>query len=435
MSYDFVEDIQRGILHLSLKDKSFFTEVMNLIKPEYFDYSPHSKMYESIVEFYSEYRKLPTPPVLMEEVKSKINERENFSDYMEEINSISSMDSSEIVDEQYYMGLVEKFAKESSMKEAIKSSIGLIEEGRASEVEHVVKEALMVGRDIDHGQIYFKDVKNRWIREISQKEQERFPTIFPVCNAHLEGGNSRGELCVAVAPPGVGKSIFLVNQSVKTLISNKKVLFVTLEMSQDKVAKRFDSIMTHIPYNSLVKPQSQTELNERHKIFKAKFPNAELVIKEFPTGTVNANSIRQLLNQLALHQDFIPDMIAVDYLELMLPIRKTDQEHTAQMRIAEELRAIGQEHNVLMWTVTQTNRDGESVELITKREMGGSYDKIKPVDWAVSLNQTSEEYDSGEMRAYVLKARDAKQKYIVPMNIDYRTLIMEASNGNTQEED
>ena len=435
MSYDFVEDIQRGILHLSLRDKSFFTEVMNLIKPEYFDYSPHSKMYESIVEFYSEYRKLPTPPVLMEEVKSKINERENFSDYMEEINSISSMDSSEIVDEQYYMGLVEKFAKESSMKEAIKSSIELIEEGRASEVEHVVKEALMVGRDIDHGQIYFKDVKNRWIREISKKGEDRFPTIFPICNTHLEGGNSRGELCVAVAPPGVGKSIFLVNQSVKTLISNKKVLFVSLEMSQDKIAKRFDSVMTHIPYNSLVKPQSQAELNERHKIFKAKFPNAELVIKEFPTGTINANNIRQLLNQLALHQNFVPDMIAVDYLELLMPIRKTDQEHIAQMRIAEELRAIGQEHNLLMWTVTQTNRDGESVEVITKREMGGSYDKIKPVDWAISLNQTSEEYDNGEMRAYVLKARDAKQKYIVPMNIDYRTLIMEVANGNTQEEE
>ena len=435
MGYDFVEDIQRGILHLSLKDKAFFIEVMNLIKPEYFEYSPHSKMFESIVEFYSEYKKLPTPPVLMEEVKCKLGQRDNFSDYMEEISSISSMDRSEIVDEQYYMGLVEKFAKESSMKEAIKASIELIEEGRTSEVEQVVKKAILVGRDIDNGQIYFKDVQNRWIREISQKEEERFPTIFPVCNTHLEGGNSRGELCVAVAPPGVGKSIFLVNQCVRTLMSNKKVLFVTLEMSQDKVAKRFDSVMTHIPYNSLVKPQSQTELNERHSIFKAKFPDAELVIKEFPTGTITANNIRQLLTQLSLHEDFIPDMIAVDYLELLVPIRKTDQEHVAQMRIAEELRAIGQEHNMLMWTVTQTNRDGESVEVITKREMGGSYDKIKPVDWAVSLNQTSEEYDNGEMRAYVLKARDARQKYIVPINIDYRTLIMEAGNGGQKEEE
>ena len=136
-----------------------------------------------------------------------------------------------------------------------------------------------------------------------------------------------------------------------------------------------------------------------------------------------------------MHEDFIPDMVAVDYLELMMPIRKTDQEHVAQMRIAEELRAIGQEHKMLMWTVTQTNRDGESVEVITKREMGGSYDKIKPVDWAISLNQTSEEYDNGEMRAYVLKARDARQKYIVPMNIDYRTLIMEVGNGNQKEEE
>ena len=174
-------------------------------------------------------------------------------------------------------------------------------------------------------------------------------------------------------------------------------------------------------------------MNERHTIIKAKFPNAELVIKEFPTGTITANNIRALLTQLALHDDFVPDMIAIDYLELLLPIRKTDQEHVAQMRIAEEIRAIGQEFKMLIWTVTQTNRDGESVELITKREMGGSYDKIKPVDWAISLNQTSEEYDEGRMRVYILKARDAKQKYVVPVNIDYRTLLMETGNGQKEE--
>jgi len=433
MNYDFVEDIQRGILNLSLKDKAFFIEVMNLIKSEYFEYPPHSKMYQSISEFYTQYRKLPTPAVLMEEVKGKLGPKENFSDYMEEINSISAMDASEITDETYYMNLVEKFAKESAMKEAIMQSISLIEEGKAAEVRGVVENALMVGRNVDNGQIYFKDVHNRWIREISQKHEQRFPTIFPICNAHLEGGNSRGELCMAVACPGVGKSIFLVNQSVKILKQDKKVLFVSLEMSQDKIAKRFDSVMTHIPYNSLTGQKSQTELNERHTIIKAKFPNAELVIKEFPTGTITANNIRALLTQLALHDDFVPDMIAIDYLELLLPIRKTDQEHVAQMRIAEEIRAIGQEFKMLIWTVTQTNRDGESVELITKREMGGSYDKIKPVDWAISLNQTSEEYDEGRMRVYILKARDAKQKYVVPVNIDYRTLIMDTGNGQKEE--
>lgn len=433
--YDFEEDIQRGILYFSMTDKEFLLEVINLIKPEYFEYPSHSKIFDVILSHFSKFKDTPPKPVLAEEVKKLLNKSEDFSDYTEEINHIYNMDSSSVTNSTYYMDLVEKFAKQSAMKEAITESIGLIQDGRVEEVEHKVKTALKVSREVDNGQIYFKDIQNRWIRELSSSDSEKFPTILDSCNNYLEGGNSRGELCIVVAPPGRGKSLYLVNQGVKALVSNKKVLYISLEMSEDKIAKRFDSVMTHIPYNTLSKPTSQTELALRHSKVKAKFPESELVIKEFPTGTANVNSIRHLMSQLELLENFVPDVILVDYLELLMPIRQTEQEHISQMRISEELRALGMESNTLMWTATQTNREGESVQLITKRELGGSYDKIKPADFALSLNQTAEEYDEGEMRGYVLKARDGKQFYVIPMSVDYRTLIMKQGYGNQEEEE
>jgi len=108
----------------------------------------------------------------------------------------------------------------------------------------------------------------------------------------------------------------------------------------------------------------------------------------------------------------------------------------AQQRISEELRGLAVEYNCLVWTATQTNREGKKVKLITDAQLGDSYGKIRTADWAVSLNQTEEEYDNGRIRAYVVKARDSKQRYIVPMDVDYTTLrMMEGSITEDMEND
>lgn len=423
--YDFVENIQRGILHLVLKDRDFFTEVINLIQPEYFENPPHEKIYSVAYNYFEEYKLLPTKDILLQELKGVMNQKEHLSDYEDELFEIDALNPEDVENKEYLMDLVEGFAKRESMKAAIREGVRLINEDNPEAIEEVIKKALLIGRDIDYGQVYFKDVQERWIRENENRDEIKYPTILEKCNKYLDGGNSRKELCMVVATPGTGKSLFLVNQGVRTLMTNKKVLFVTLEMSQDKVAKRFDSIMTMIPHNQLGKPTGQRELRERHQMFKEKFPNAELIIKEFPTGQANVNNIRQLLSKLDLHEGFRPDLIIVDYLELLLPIRKTEAEYMAQQRIAEEIRGMAMEFNILIWTATQTNRQGESVELITRRELGDSYGKIRTADWAISLNQTAEEYDNGQMRGYIIKSRDSKQKYIIPMSVNYSTLVME----------
>jgi hypothetical protein len=196
-------------------------------------------------------------------------------------------------------------------------------------------------------------------------------------------------------------------------------------MAEDKIAQRFDSILTMIPNVKLKDKSVYPLLKERLNQVQKKFDQAQLIIKEFPVGQLTVNQVRSLLVQLKLHHDFVPDLLIVDYLELLRPNRAIDAEYQAQERIAQELRGLAMEHNFLVWTATQTNRMGKKVATITDAELGDSYGKIRPADWAISLNQTEEEYEKGRMRVYVVKARDSKQHYRISAGVNYTNLIME----------
>jgi len=327
---------------------------------------------------------------------------------------------------------VEEFARQRAMDQAVRKAMVILnEEGEIAEVEELVKNALLVNRNVDVGQEYFEDVHARLLRSYQENNENKIGTVFTTHDRHLEGGLAAKELAIVVAPPGVGKSLYLVNQGAHAIYEGKNVLYVSLEMSQDKIAGRFDSVLTEIRNADLKKPHAQLKLKDRLHEVKEK-TNGRLLIKEFPTGASNVNQLRALLVQLRLHKNFVPDLIIVDYLELLRPNRIIDSEYQAQQRIAEELRGLGVEHNCLIWTASQTNRQARKVNIITDAELGDSYGKIRPADWVISLNQTQEEYDEGSMRVFVIKARDSKQHYLINVSIDYSTLQMREPSHEEQ---
>ena len=283
---------------------------------------------------------------------------------------------------------------------AVRKSVAILnDKGDISQVEELVKEALLINRNVDVGQDYFDDVSGRLLRTFQATSKTRFPTVFPFHNKELDGGLSRKELAMVVAPPGVGKSLYLVNQGATSILNGDNVLYISCEMSQDKIAGRFDSVLTYLKNATLKQPQTQLKLKSRLNEVKTK-SNGRLIIKEFPTGLSNVNQIRALLVQLRLHKDFVPDLIIVDYLELLRPNR--------------------------------INRQARKVAIITDAELGDSYGKIRPADWVISLNQTKEEYDEGAMRVYVMKARDARQHYLINVSVDYSTLQMKEPSSESQ---
>ena len=425
MTYQLSDNVQKGCLYLVKHDLEFFSQIVTLIKPEFFEFPSYQRIYQGVKDYYDKYKNLPSDAALVDFIKFTTPENiKDDNDYEEDLNSVNQIDKDIFNHKEFIMDIVEDFARKGAMTEAIRKSVTLLKEEKFSEIEQLIKEALLVSRDVEIGQDYFDDVKNRVSRMFQKKAENKFRTVFPTFDKNLEGGLSAKELAIVVAPPGTGKSLYLVNQAAKCLLDGKNVLYISLEMSEDKIGNRFDSILTMLKNAKLKEPATQLKLHERLDLIKEKTAG-RLIIKEFPTGAANVNNIRSLLIQLRLHKNFVPDLIIVDYLELLRPNRIIDSEYMAQQRIAEELRGLASEHKALVWTASQTNRQARKVSIITDAELGDSYGKIRPADWVISLNQSQEEHDKGQMRVYVIKARDSKQHYIVPTSVDYSTLRME----------
>lgn len=425
MSYSFSDNIQRGILYLVKHDKDFYSQISSLIKPEYFEFPSYAFIFDRVKSHYDKYKVIPSDDILLEDINKNLPKGQLLSEYEDDIQQINNIDPSVSENREFVLDLVEDFARKQAISQAIKDSVVLLKENRISEIEEKVRQAMLVSREVDVGQLYFQDVDNRFHRLFDNKQKKKYKTVFNTFNDFLDGGLNSKELAIVIAPPGVGKSLYLVNQGAVALKENKKVLYISLEMAEDKIAQRFDSILTLVPNHKLKDKATYPLLKERLSIVQKKFDGAQLIIKEFPVGQLNVNQIRALLVQLKLHHDFVPEILIVDYLELLRPNRQIDAEYMAQERIAQELRGLAMEHNILVWTATQTNRTGKKVATITDAELGDSYGKIRPADWAISLNQTEEEYEKGRMRVYVVKARDAKQHYRISASVNYTNLTME----------
>jgi len=436
--YPFSSNVQRGIIYLLKNDHDFFSQIAPLVSPEYFEYPAHAKIYEAVVSHYDEYLSIPTDDFIIEDIRKEIGDNGKISDYVEELEDINAINPESIENKEYVLDLVEDFAKKEALKGAIKDSIIHLKNENYGAIENNIREALTVSRQVDIGQNYFSDISDRFRRlyEVSDKERDLFKTMIPSLNRAIEGGLQRKEIGMVVAPPGVGKSLFLANQCVQSLMENRKVLYISLEMSEDRVAQRLDSIASLISQRKMKSdPTSLVKVRERLNLFKEKFSNGDLVIKELPCGSTSVHGIRALLSILRNHERFEPDVIIVDYIGLLRSNDKGMAKYEAMEQTVSEMRGMAQEHNCVVWTATQTNRQGRNVRLITDSELGDSYGQIRPVDLAVSLNQNREEYDEGRMRLYAMKVRNGRAFFTVPLNINYSTLRIEEGEQDDAEEE
>jgi replicative DNA helicase len=421
-TYELSDNIQRGIIYLSKSDPHFLTQAMPMVKAEYFEYPSHQKMYKIVVDYYLKYKKLPSDDFILEDVKQVKTSNELFSDYRDELDLINGLDENSLNNEDYLLDLVESFAKEQSLKDAIIRSAEMVKAKKYSEIEPIMRDAMTVSRNVDLGLDYFSDIEERWDRLNSDTHNAEHRTIFKSLNDALEGGLASKELAMVVAPPGVGKSLYLANQAVRSCLDGSNVLYITLEMAEDRVAQRLDSIFSRIKQDQL--KHRCDDLKNRLEQVTATVPDrGGLKIKEFPTKRAGVNQLRAYLNQLSNYENFKPDVIIIDYLEL-LATESEMAEYQAQERLAQELRGLAIEHKCLVWTATQTNREGKKVRLITDTELADSYGKTRVCDLVISINQDEEEFDKGKSRVYIIKSRNGRARFIIPAKMDYQRLVI-----------
>jgi len=425
VAYTFQDSIQRGVIYLAKSDENFLVQIMPMVKADYFEFPSHQKMYTVICDFYSTYSKSPTDDQLLEEVKKIQVSHELFGDYKDELACINELDEKSLDNQEYYIDLVEEFAKEQAIKEAILKSVDHLKKKNYEAIEDEVRAAFSVNRNVDLGTDYFTSVQERWDRLNDSSKEPKFRTPFESINEALEGGLAHKELGMVVAPPGVGKSLFLANQAARSILDGYDVLYISLEMGEDRVAQRLDSIFTRIKQREL--SCRVEDIEDRLQMISEQWENrGRLVIKEFPTKRMSVTGLRAFLNQLKNYQDFTPDVLIIDYLELM----KTDKdaaEYQAQERLAQELRGIASESGILVWTATQTNREGKKVNIITDAELADSYGKIRVCDLVFSINQTEQEFDGGTARLFLMKSRNGRARFVVPVAVDYSRLTVTQS--------
>jgi len=422
MAYAFQESIQRGIVYLAKSNENFLVQAIPMIEDGYFEFPSHQKFWLVIKEHYLSYQKLPSDEQILEQIRALKSDNELLSDFKEELSEINDVDEKSLENEEFYLDKVEEFAKEQCLKDAIIRSVELLKQKNFGAIEEGIRNALSVSRDVDLGIDYFGDVVERYDRLKTSKLDTQFRTPFETLNQELEGGLAPKELAMVVAPPGVGKSLFLANQGARSALDGKDVLYISLEMSEDRVAQRFDSIFTRIKQAEL--KTRVDNLEERLGRLQSAATMGKLKIKEFPTKRFTIAGLRAYLNQLRNYENFVPDVLIIDYLELMSSSDGSLAEYSAQERTAQELRGIAVEHKCVVWTATQTNRKGKEVDIITDAELADSYGKIRVCDLAFSINQKEQEFDEGKARLFVMKARNGRARYIVPLRIDYTRLTI-----------
>lgn len=421
MTYSFSENIQRGLLYLAKSDRAFLIQCVPLIKGSYFEFPQHQRIWSVLSDYYARYGTLPTDEAILEQIREEKTQNELMSDYREEMVNINSLDETSIDNSQYYLDKVEEFAKEQALKEAILESVDFISKKQFSKVEDTIRGAISVSRHVDLGADYFDGISERWEKVKDNNLAPKYRTPFQAINSSLEGGLAGKELAMVVAPPGVGKSLFLANQAVQSCFDGHNVLYISLEMSEDRVAQRLDSIFTRIKQKEL--PNRVGDIESRISEIGGQVQLGRLRIKEFPTKRATPTQIRAFINQLQSHEDFHPDVIIIDYLELMAS-DSNSPEYQNQERQAQELRGLAIELNALVWTATQTNREGKKVKIITDAELADSYGKTRVCDLVFSVNQTEEEFDEGLARLFIIKSRNGKARFLIPAKINYQTLVL-----------
>tara|TARA_A100001515_G_scaffold5288_2_gene4869 strand:+ start:4746 stop:6092 length:1347 start_codon:yes stop_codon:yes gene_type:complete len=371
----FGTNFQNCVLQAALIDRDFFEKSFEVLKEEYFTSEAHKTVWLEIRKLFNKYSAPPTYDTLKTEI-SQYPEGELKESTINVLLDIETKVNRQEI--EYAKDKSLEFCRNQSMKGAILQSVDLLKEGKFEEIQKTIEDSLRISTEQDMGHDYFDSFKSR------QQVHTRscIPTGFPLLDQSsvLDGGLAHGELGVVMAPTGGGKSFMLVNFGYGALAAGKNVVHYTFELSETHVGNRYDSRITSIPTKELRSRMSEAEGQ------LANFNGGQLFIKEYPPKVATINTIKFHMGRL-LSNGFSPDLIIIDYGDLMKSRRGYDQKRFELESIFEDLRALSMEMKLPIWTATQSNRDGFNDDVITIDKVGEAINKAMVVDFFGTFSQ------------------------------------------------
>lgn len=405
--------LERTILRELLHRSDFAERVVPYIKEEYFSSTELSLIYRLYAKFYLKFHAIPQFAALrigLDSVK-KVTEKQaqDAREALEEIAQEPELDDTQF---PWLMEQAEDWCQDKAVFRAIQEAIQIQDDPTKTrhEIAKVIKEALAVSFDSQIGHDFFDDADARF--DYYHSDQERIPFDLSVFNTVTNGGVPKKTLNVAVAGTNVGKSLFLVHVAAAYLKFAKNVLYITMEMAEERIAERIDANLMNIPIEDLVglsKRDFDRKIDNLRKTCAGK-----LIIKEYPTGAASVANFRALLSELKAKKNFVPDVIVIDYLTICASQHVKMgaagvNSYSLYRFVAEEFRALAVEEEVPVWTAAQFNRTGFNSSDPGTGDIGESFGIPTTADFMFSLI-TNEELDKiGQYGVKVLKNRYAKK--------------------------
>jgi len=400
------QTIERTTLSNLVYNEPYARKVLPFIKPEYFSNRHERVVFEEINKFMEKYGNQPTKEALSIELD---NRKDLTDEEFKSILTIVETLSDAQVDMQWLVDTTEKFCKDKAVYNAILNGIQIIEgkdkEHTAEAIPSILSEALAVAFDQNVGHDYVEDGENRY--EFYHKKEEKLEFDLDYFNRITKGGIPQKTLNIALAGTGVGKSLFMCHMAASTLMQGKNVLYITLEMAEERIAERIDANLMNITMDDLHELPKKMFTDRLSKIQTK--TNGKLIIKEYPTASAHTGHFRSLIKELALKKSFRPDVIFIDYLNICSSSRFKGNANVGSYfyikAIAEELRGLAVENNVPIMSATQTTRGGYANSDVGLEDTSESFGLPATADLMFALISTEELESLNQIMVKQLKNR------------------------------
>jgi len=399
-------NIEQTIIRNLLTNMDYVRKVVPFIKPEYFE-GVYQKLFDEVLKFSGRYNKLPTP----EAFKIELDNAEGFTDeqYRHAVEILPELFKEEPVDETWLLTNTEKWCQDRALYNAVMESISIIDGKHKSltkgSLPDILTKALAVTFDTNIGHDYLENVNERY--EFYHTEEEKIPFDIELLNEITKGGLSLKSLNIILAGTGVGKSLAMCHIAAGALNLGKNVLYITMEMSEERIAERIDANLLDIPIDQ-IDSLSKQMFTEKVAGLKKK-TNGRFIVKEYPTSSANSNHFRALLNELKLKKDFTPDIVFIDYLNICASSRmkmgNSVNSYTYIKAIAEELRGLAVEFKLPIVSATQTTRSGFGSSDPGLEDTSESFGLPATADLMLALVATEELDAQGQIMVKQLKNR------------------------------
>ena len=400
--------VETTILGNLLQNEEYTRKVLPFLKNDYFSRNPEKIIYGTVNDFVTKYNSLPTKEALSIELQEKKINEEEFKETMELLDDISK-DTQEHTDLGWLLDTTEKFCQDKAIYNAGVESISILDSQKSDQdkgvIPEILSDALSVSFDPHVGHDYLDDSDDRF--EFYHRVEEKIPFDLDYFNRITKGGLPQKSLNICLAGTGVGKSLFMCHVASSCLSQNQNVLYITLEMAEEKIAERIDANLLDIAVDDL--HALSKDMYDKKIENLSKTTNGKLIVKEYPTASANVNHFRALLNELNLKRSFIPDIIFVDYLNICTSSRirtgANVNSYTYIKSIAEELRGLAVENKIPIVSATQTTRSGYSNTDVGLEDTSESFGLPATADLMFAIISTEQMEELGQIMVKQLKNR------------------------------